>query len=169
MPAWGTEPRSPRATPGRLPGTPAPPPQGSSSAAQGRPELVGQGTQLPGSWEVKEGPLARLPTRWDLARHGALSLEGRAVPGTGHLQTLRSGSEPVGLGEEMAARAGPEQDPGRRPRQGSGRKARVGRLVRGRPSCKKQPAGLVFPGRAACVHVCTCVGGSGRRAATQKL
>lgn len=49
-------------------------------------------------------------------------LGGQAVPGAGHLQTGRNGSEPSGPGEEMAAWAGPEQDPGRRD-GGSGRKA----------------------------------------------
>jgi len=113
---------------------------GSSSPAQGQPKQAGQGTQPPGPWEVKEDPLAGLATRWDLARHGAVSPEGQAVPGTGHLQTLRSGSEPLGLGEEMAARAGPEQDPGRRPREGSGRKAQgwAGWCAGSRPSRSSQ-------------------------------
>lgn len=125
---------------GHLPSTQLPQCDGSSSSAQGQPGQAGQGTQLPGPWEVKEGPLAGLATRWDLARRGAVSPEGQAVPGTGHLQTLRSGSEPLGLGEEMAARAGPEQDPGRRPREGSGRKAQGGPVgaLAARPSRSSQ-------------------------------
>ena len=106
--------------------------------------------------------MAGLAACWDLARHGAVGSEGQAVPGTGHLQTL-SRSEPLGLGEEMAARAGPGQDLGRRPREGSGRKARAGPLGALAAVLREAAGGARVPGQVCvCVRVCTCVRGPGR-------
>lgn len=146
---------------GRLLGTPLPPCHGTSSPAQGQPEQAGQGPQLLGSWEVKEGPLAGPAARWEPARRGAVPSEGRAVPGTGHLQTLRSGSEPLGPGRGNGG-AG-------RPRTGSGKVAEGGERPEGTGwvagcagSCavRSDPRGQSSrAGPRACTCVCTCVQG----------
>ena len=114
--------------------------------------------------------MAGLAALWDLARQGTGSSEGQAVPGTGHLQTPRSGSEPPGPREEMAARAGPAQDPGRRPREGSGRKAQGWACWRaGGPPERNGQRGWSSPGGSACVCVCVHLSaGSGRPGATPR-
>lgn len=99
-------------------GTPLPQCDASFSPAQGHQSS--QWCQAPGG-----GRKAPCPAGCTLGPGKAWPclLRGPVVPGAGHLQTERNRSEPPGPGEEMAAWAGPEQDPGRRAGGRSGRKA----------------------------------------------
>lgn len=130
-------------------GTPLPQCDVSFSPAQGHQSR--QWCQAPG-----RGRNAPCPAGCTLGPGQAWPclLRGLAVPGAGHLQTERNRSEPPGPGEEMAAWAGPEQDPGRRAGGRSGRKAPgwAGQRAGGPPPRSGRqgwPPGLV----CVCAHV----------------